>query len=81
MSKNTNNINFYRYLPAQLIAAFIKRMSRLSLTAPPHGIVMIIPMIYNLIRRHPSCTVLIHNSNEHVNKLGRNRKYLANKIN
>ncbi|CAG8476017.1 22864_t:CDS:10 [Rhizophagus irregularis] len=66
------------YLPAQLIAAFIKRMSRLSLTAPPHGIVMIIPMIYNLIRRHPSCTVLIHNSNEHVNKLGRNHSEIDN---
>ncbi|GBB94666.1 hypothetical protein RclHR1_00240014 [Rhizophagus clarus] len=61
------------YLPAQLVAAFIKRMSRLSLTAPPHGIVMIIPMIYNLIRRHPSCTVLIHKPSEHINELGKNR--------
>ncbi|CAG8757018.1 21774_t:CDS:2 [Gigaspora rosea] len=35
-------------------------MSRLSLTSPPHGIVILIPLIYNLIRRHPSCMVLIH---------------------
>ncbi|RIA95536.1 CBF/Mak21 family-domain-containing protein [Glomus cerebriforme] len=61
------------HLPVQLVAAFIKRMSRLSLTAPPHGIVMIIPMIYNLIRRHPSCTVLIHRPSEHVYKLESNQ--------
>ncbi|RHZ61656.1 hypothetical protein Glove_346g70 [Diversispora epigaea] len=48
------------HLPVQLVASFIKRMSRLSLTSPPHGIVIIMPMIYNLIRRHPSCMVLIH---------------------
>ncbi|KAF0509118.1 CBF-domain-containing protein [Gigaspora margarita] len=48
------------HLPVQLVASFIKRMSRLSLTSPPHGIVILIPLIYNLIRRHPSCMVLIH---------------------
>ncbi|CAG8750463.1 1536_t:CDS:2, partial [Acaulospora morrowiae] len=52
------------HLPVQLVASFIKRMSRLSLTSPPHGIVIIIPMIYNLIRRHPSCMILIHRPSE-----------------
>ncbi|KAG2173710.1 hypothetical protein INT43_005130 [Umbelopsis isabellina] len=48
------------HLPASLVAAFIKRMARLSLTAPPAGTVILIAMIYNLLKRHPSCMVLIH---------------------
>lgn len=51
-----------RYLPAALIASFIKRMARLSLTAPPAACVIIIPFIYNLLKRHPSCMVLIHSN-------------------
>ncbi|KAG0371055.1 CBF/Mak21 family-domain-containing protein [Gamsiella multidivaricata] len=47
-------------LPAQLVAAFIKRMSRLSLSSPPASIVIIIPFIYNLLKRHPTCMQLIH---------------------
>ncbi|KAI9271603.1 CBF/Mak21 family-domain-containing protein [Phascolomyces articulosus] len=47
-------------LPANLIAAFIKRLARLSLTAPPAASVIIIPFIYNLLRRHPICMKLIH---------------------
>ncbi|KAJ2081074.1 Maturation and nuclear export of 40S ribosomal subunits interacting protein [Coemansia sp. RSA 988] len=48
------------HLPAYLIAAFIKRMSRLALSAPPAGAVTVIPMVYNLLKDHPSCMVLIH---------------------
>ncbi|XP_040272206.1 nucleolar complex protein 4 homolog [Bufo bufo] len=48
------------HLPAYLVAAFAKRLSRLSITAPPQVLVMIIPFICNLIRRHPSCRPLIH---------------------
>ncbi|KAI9595054.1 CBF/Mak21 family-domain-containing protein [Syncephalis fuscata] len=48
------------HLPAYLAAAFIKRMARLTLSAPPSGIAIIIPFIYNLLRQHPSCIVLIH---------------------
>lgn len=51
-----------RYLPAALIAAFIKRMARLSLTAPPAASVIIIPFIYNLLKRHPTCMALIHSN-------------------
>ncbi|KAI8642135.1 CBF/Mak21 family-domain-containing protein [Parasitella parasitica] len=50
------------YLPAALIAAFIKRMARLSLTAPPAASVIIIPFIYNLLKRHPTCMTLIHSN-------------------
>ncbi|KAI5480438.1 ribosome biogenesis protein NOC4 [Pseudohyphozyma bogoriensis] len=48
------------HLPATLVAAFIKRMSRLSLSAPPAGIVTVIPFVYNLLKMHPSCMPLIH---------------------
>ncbi|KAJ2518036.1 Maturation and nuclear export of 40S ribosomal subunits interacting protein [Coemansia sp. RSA 1939] len=48
------------HLPAYLIAAFAKRISRLALSAPPSGIVIAIPMVYNLLKAHPSCMVLIH---------------------
>ncbi|KAF9951479.1 hypothetical protein BGZ70_000982 [Mortierella alpina] len=47
-------------LPAQLVAAFIKRMARLGLSSPPASIVIIIPLIYNLLKRHPTCMQLIH---------------------
>ncbi|XP_067910721.1 nucleolar complex protein 4 homolog isoform X2 [Heterodontus francisci] len=52
------------HLPAYLVAAFSKRLSRLSLTSPPQALLMIIPFICNLIRRHPSCKPLIHRPNE-----------------
>ncbi|KAJ2670563.1 Maturation and nuclear export of 40S ribosomal subunits interacting protein [Coemansia spiralis] len=48
------------HLPAYLIAAFAKRISRLALSAPPSGAVIAIPMVYNLLKAHPSCMVLIH---------------------
>lgn len=48
------------HLPAVLVASFIKRLSRLTLHAPPGGIVGVVPWIYNLLKRHPSCTFMIH---------------------
>ena len=48
------------HLPAALVASFIKRLSRLALHAPPAGIVMVVPWIYNLLRKHPTCTFMIH---------------------
>uniref|UniRef100_UPI0037E94450 nucleolar complex protein 4 homolog n=1 Tax=Semicossyphus pulcher TaxID=241346 RepID=UPI0037E94450 len=48
------------HLPMYLVAAFAKRLARLALTAPPTALLIVLPFIYNLIRRHPSCRVLIH---------------------
>ncbi|KAJ1955193.1 Maturation and nuclear export of 40S ribosomal subunits interacting protein [Dipsacomyces acuminosporus] len=48
------------HLPAYLVAAFIKRICRLALSAPPSGVVVAIPVVYNLLKAHPSCMVLIH---------------------
>ncbi|XP_060930600.1 nucleolar complex protein 4 homolog [Limanda limanda] len=51
------------HLPVYLVAAFAKRLARLALTAPPAALLIVLPFIYNLIRRHPSCRVLIHKPN------------------
>ncbi|KAH6898424.1 CBF/Mak21 family-domain-containing protein [Thelonectria olida] len=48
------------HLPAALVASFIKRLCRLALNAPPSAIVFVTPWIYNLLKRHPSCTFMIH---------------------
>lgn len=48
------------HLPAALVASFIKRLSRLTLYAPPSGIIVVIPWIYNLLKTHPSCTFMVH---------------------
>ena len=48
------------HLPAVLVASFIKRLSRLTLNSPPAGIVAVVPWIYNLLKRHPTCTFMIH---------------------
>ncbi|XP_022104594.1 nucleolar complex protein 4 homolog [Acanthaster planci] len=48
------------YLPAYLVAAFAKRLSRLALTAPPSALMLVIPFVGNLLHRHPSCQVMVH---------------------
>ncbi|PSS08232.1 Nucleolar complex protein [Actinidia chinensis var. chinensis] len=47
-------------LPAYLAAAFTKKLSRLSLSVPPSGGLVIIALIHNLLRRHPSINWLVH---------------------
>ncbi|KUI66981.1 hypothetical protein VM1G_01297 [Cytospora mali] len=62
------------HLPAALVASFIKRMSRLSLNAPPSAIVTIIPWMYNLFKKHPTCTFMMHR----VPRIEEEREKLAN---
>ncbi|KAI9098818.1 CBF/Mak21 family-domain-containing protein [Phlyctochytrium arcticum] len=47
-------------LPSYLVAAFIKKMARLALHAPPAAIVIVVPFIYNLLKKHTACLVMIH---------------------
>lgn len=47
-------------LPAYLAAAFAKKLSRLALFVPPSGALIIIALIHNLLRRHPSINCLVH---------------------
>ncbi|KAH3671450.1 hypothetical protein WICMUC_004631 [Wickerhamomyces mucosus] len=55
------------HLPSSLIASFIKKMARLSINSSPSAIVSIIPFIYNLLKRHPTCMILLQN--EHTDSL------------
>lgn len=47
-------------LPVAIVASFLKRLSRLSLRATPAALVEIVPFVWNLLRRHPSCMQMIH---------------------
>lgn len=55
------------HLSANLVASFIKRLARLSLTASAPGVVIVIPFVYNLLKRHPTCMVLLQNSEPEPN--------------
>lgn len=48
------------HLPAALVASFLKRLSRLTLNAPPSAIAFVVPWIYNMLKRHPLCTFMVH---------------------
>ncbi|XP_055547924.1 nucleolar complex protein 4 homolog A [Wyeomyia smithii] len=47
------------HLPEALVAAFVKRLARLALIAPPQDIIIIMRFIGNLILRHPALKRLI----------------------
>lgn len=49
------------HLSANLVASFIKRLARLSLTASAPGVVIVIPFVYNMLKRHPTCMVMLQN--------------------
>ncbi|RYC60868.1 hypothetical protein CHU98_g5347 [Xylaria longipes] len=48
------------HLPSTLVASFIKRLTRLCLNGPPSAIVAVIPWVYNLFKKHPLCTFMVH---------------------
>ncbi|XP_050428281.1 nucleolar complex protein 4 homolog [Adelges cooleyi] len=50
------------HLPELLVAAFVKRMSRLSLVAPPTDIKIMAVFIGNLLIRHPSLKVMFQDN-------------------
>lgn len=50
------------HLPAYVVAAFAKRLSRLCLSSAGACHIWIIPFVYNLLKNHPACLVLIHRS-------------------
>ena len=53
------------HLPEYLVAAFIKRFSRMCLTAPPNSILLMMPFIGNLLLRHKGLQKMIDNTEEH----------------
>ncbi|KAJ2887844.1 Maturation and nuclear export of 40S ribosomal subunits interacting protein [Coemansia asiatica] len=66
------------HLPSYLVAAFAKRISRLALSAPPSGAVIAIPVVYNLLKAHPKCMVLIHRMPEYDEATGEEKVQAAN---
>ena len=48
------------HLSSALVASFAKRLSRLSLRAPPAAIASVVPFVYNLLKRHPRCMAMVH---------------------
>ncbi|PFH48026.1 hypothetical protein AMATHDRAFT_150792 [Amanita thiersii Skay4041] len=52
------------HLPATILASFVKKLARLSLSAPPAAIIMIIPFTYNILKQHPALMVMIHRNVE-----------------
>lgn len=52
------------HVSASLVASFIKRMARLSLSASASGVVIVIPFVYNLLKQHPTCMSMLHNTLE-----------------
>ena len=53
-------------LSIYIVAAFIKRLAQLALTAPPSGCLLLLPCIYNLLQRHPACKCMIHRDRKRV---------------
>lgn len=47
-------------LPAYMVAAFLKRLCRGALTAPPSGALFVLALTSNLLRKHPECACLVH---------------------
>ncbi|KAH7415266.1 hypothetical protein KP509_14G034900 [Ceratopteris richardii] len=53
-------------LPSYLAAAFAKKLGRLSLKSPPAGALIVIAIVHNLLRRHPSINCLVHQNNSNA---------------
>ena len=50
------------YIPQYLVVAFMKRLSRMSLFAPPNAIIFIVNIIIDLLRKYPAVRFLIDRS-------------------
>lgn len=48
-----------------MVASFIKKLSRIALQVPPHSILFILPLIYNLMHDHPELKILVHRYDEY----------------
>jgi len=46
-------------LPAHLVAAFIKRLCRCSLSGPPASALFVLALVSNLLKKHPECNCLV----------------------
>ncbi|XP_028792765.1 nucleolar complex protein 4 homolog isoform X1 [Neltuma alba] len=70
------------FLPAYLAASFAKKLSRLLLSVSPSGALVIIALIHNLLRRHPSINCLVHreDGDEEGKDESKTNKVISDKI-
>ncbi|KRZ23720.1 Nitric oxide-associated protein 1 [Trichinella pseudospiralis] len=54
------------HLPTYLVAAFIKKLSRLSLRAPLDSCIILLGLIRNWLIRHPACQFLANRQDEQL---------------
>eukprot|EP00250_Pteridium_aquilinum_P005255 c15379_g1_i1 orf=41-1993(+) len=47
-------------LPSYLAASFAKKLGQMALKSPPAGALIVIAIVHNLLRRHPSINCLVH---------------------
>lgn len=50
------------YLPRTMVAAFVKRLARRALIAPPAGAMWCLRLALDLLHKHPSVSFLVHKS-------------------
>lgn len=53
-------IQNFRHVSEKLVAAFAKRLSRLSLVAQAADLVLLMQFVGNLLIRHPALLVMVH---------------------
>ena len=54
-------------MPLTTVASFSKRLARLSLHGPPSGALFALPLIFNMLKRHPKCISMIHRESKTPN--------------
>ena len=68
------------HLPEYLVAAFVKKLARISLFSPAYACNYILAVIYNLVTRHPQISFLIQKGEIEPKYLSRlQKKYLQEK--
>ena len=68
------------HLPEYLVAAFVKKLARISLFAPAYACNYILAVIYNLVSRHPQISFLVQKGEIEPKYLSRiQKKYLMEK--
>jgi U3 small nucleolar RNA-associated protein 19 len=60
-------------LPCHVVAAFMKRLLRISLVCPPAACLTTLALVSNLLRLHPECASLVHCNNNDDNMMMQDR--------
>lgn len=61
-------------LPAYVVAAFVKRLMRCTMTGPPSSTLFVLALCSNLLRKHPEVACLVHRASKTSNKKDSNEQ-------